>query len=111
MALIRRYERFDVYWVNLDPSIGSEISKTRPCIIVSPEFMNNILNTVLIIPLTRTLIDWPFRMPITVKNENGSIACDHLRSISKVRLGTKIGVISTAEQEHILNILQDIFTL
>jgi len=71
--------------------------------------MNNILNTVLIVPLTRTLIDWPFRTPITVENESSSIACDHLHSISKDRLGTKIGTLAPTQQESLLSIIRDIF--
>jgi mRNA interferase MazF len=109
MVSTKEVKQFDVYWATFDPAIGSEIRKTRPCIVVSPDIMNNLLNTVLVVPLTKTFIDWPFRLTITVNGKQSSAACDHLRSISKERVGDRITVLGAAEQEQILNTLQTIF--
>jgi mRNA interferase MazF len=103
-------KRFDVYWVNLDPTKGSEIQKTRPCIIVSPDEMNEVLRTVTVVPLTSTIIDWPFRTVVTSGIKKSSAACDQLRTISKERLRSKVGSLTRGEQSTILEILQDIFS-
>lgn len=110
MASTKLFERFDMYWVNLDPTKGSEIQKTRPCIIVSPDEMNEVLRTVVVVPLTSTIIDWPFRTTITIANKQSSAACDQLRTISKERISSKIGSLSSTEREAILDILQTIFS-
>jgi mRNA interferase MazF len=102
--------RFDIYWVNLDPTIGSEIQKTRPCIIVSPNEMNKTLKTIIVAPLTSTIIDWPFRTTVTVSSKKSSVACDQIRTISKERLLGRIGSISSKEKTAILDILQSIMT-
>ncbi len=101
-------KRFDIYWVNLDPTVGSEIQKTRPCIIISPDEMNKTLNTIIVVPLTSTIIDWPFRTTISVLNKTSSVACDQIRTISKERLSERIGTITSKEKEAVLDILQSI---
>ena len=102
-------KQFDIYWANLNHSMGSEIKKIRPCIIVSPDIMNKLLNTVLIVPITSTIINWPFRMTINSTDKPSSAACDHIRSISVERLSKKIGTLSQKEQNQILEILRTIF--
>lgn len=102
--------RFDVYFVEFDPTKGSEINKTRPAVILSPEEMNNSLNTVIIAPLTSTLKNYPTRVNCTVKNKKGQIALDQLRCIDKSRLKTKLSTISEKEQSEIFDILQKIFS-
>ena len=57
-------KKFDIYWTNLDPTVGGEIKKTRPCIIVSPDIINGVVQTVIVVPITSTIIDWPFRVKI-----------------------------------------------
>lgn len=109
-ASAKLVERFDIYWVDLDPTKGSEIQKTRPCIIVSPNEMNEGLKTVMAVPLTSTIIDWPFRTAVTIANKKSSAACDQLRTISKERLRNKIGSLSPSEKEAISEILQTIFS-
>jgi mRNA interferase MazF len=103
-------KQFEVYWVNLDPTEGSEIQKTRPCIIVSPDEMNATLKTVMVVPLTRTIINWPFRTKVMVKGSISSAACDQLRTIAKERLRDNIGSITATEKDKILVILQAIFS-
>jgi mRNA interferase MazF len=109
-ASTRLVSRFDIYWVDLDPTKGSEIRKTRPCIIVSPDEMNQTLKTVIVVPITSTVVDWPFRTVITSTNKKSSAACDQLRTISKERLLTKIGTLKGAEKAAMLEILQAIFS-
>jgi len=107
MGLIKQ---FDVYWVNLDPTHGSEIQKTRPCIIVSPDEMNETLKTVMVVPLTRTIIDWPFRTTVTLNSNISSAACDQLRTIAIERLRDHICTITATEKDKVLAILQAIFS-
>ena len=102
-------KQFEIYWTDLDPTKGSEIQKTRPCVIVSPDIMNDVLKTVIVVPLTRTIIKWPFRCKLKVNNQEISAACDQLRAISKERLGDRVGMMSTKEQESIATILTSIF--
>lgn len=109
-ASTKNAKRFDIYWVDLDPTKGSEIQKTRPCIVVSPDEMNEVLRTITVVPLTSTVVDWPFRTVITSTGQKSSATCDQLRTISKERLQGKVGTISPAEQRAILDILQAMFS-
>jgi mRNA interferase MazF len=109
MVSVRKPKQFEIYWANLDPVVGSEIQKTRPCIVVSPDIMNNLLNTVMVIPLTKTIIDWPFRQSIEINGEKSSAACDHLRSISTTRLGNKIAALDPNAGNQLLECLRAIF--
>ena len=110
MASTKHDKQFDIYWVNLDPTQGSEIQKTRPCVIVSPDEMNQALKTVMVVPLTSTIVDWPFRATVTVSSKKSSAACDQLRAISKTRLREKLGTVSPSEQGRIRDILQAMFS-
>src|ERR1700722_7991396 len=84
-------KQFEVYLVTLDPTKGSEIQKTRPCLVISPNEMNNFLNTVFIIPLTTTKRNYPTRINCTFENKEGQIAIDQMRAVDKVRLVKKLG--------------------
>ena len=101
--------RYDIYWVNLDPTIGREIKKTRPCVIVSPDIMNNALDTVQVVPITSTIIDWPFRTSVALNGQASSVACDQLRTVAKERLQNKVGTLSAKERREVIGILQEIF--
>ncbi len=103
-------KQFDIYWANLNPTKGSAIKKVRPCIIASPDIMNNLLSTVLVVPITSTIINWPFRLTINSTGKLSSAACDHLRSISVERLSKKIGTLSQKEQKRFLEVLSTIFS-
>ncbi len=102
-------KQFEVHWTDLDPTKGSEIQKTRPCVIVSPDEMNEVLKTVVVVPLTRTIIKWPFRVEISSGGQTVSAACDQVRAIAKERLGDRIGALSPSEQERVMDVLQSIF--
>lgn len=85
-------KRGDIYWVQLDPAIGSEIKKTRPALIVSNNAGNEVSKRVIVAPITSSVTKiFPFEVPITIKNTEGKILLDQIRAIDKIRLGVKIG--------------------
>ncbi len=86
-------KRGEVYWVNLDPTVGSEIKKTRPCLIVSPDDLNNALPRIIIAPLTTQGQKLGCRPEIVFNNKHQRILLDQLRTIDKTRLGDKMGEI------------------
>lgn len=102
--------QFDIYWVDLNPTKGSEIKKTRPCIIVSPNEMNKVLKTAIVVPLTSTVINWPFRLSIASTGKKSSAACDQIRTVSLERLDKRIGKLNQKEELSILELLQDMFS-
>lgn len=99
--------QYEIYWVSLDPTIGSEIKKTRPCLIISPNVSNNYLNTVLIAPLTSTIRKFPMRMAVVIENKKGQIAFDQIRCIDKKRIGSKIAGLKRTDQNIVKNILKE----
>ncbi|KAA0991968.1 type II toxin-antitoxin system PemK/MazF family toxin [Dyadobacter aurulentus] len=100
-------KRYDVYWISLDPTQGSEISKIRPCLIVSPDELNQYLRTVVILPITSTIKNYPWRVDCTVQNQKGSIAADQIRVVDKSRLGSKIGNLSAIEIKKLKQVMQE----
>jgi mRNA interferase MazF len=102
-------KRFDVYLVSLDPTQGSEIRKTRPCLVVSPEEMNKGLNTVLIAPMTTALRGYPTRVKTTFQGKKGDIALDQLRAIDKRRLLKRLGSVHHTAANKTLSVLQEMF--
>jgi len=82
--------QYDIYWVTLDPAVGAEIKKTRPCIVISPNEINYYLRTILIAPLTSTIKNIPFRIKLHINNKASMIALDQIRAIDKSRLQRKI---------------------
>lgn len=95
--------RFGVYWAILDPTIGSEIKKTRPVVIVSPDVVNNNLNTVLVAPLTSTLRDYPTRVRVKIGGKFGDVAIDQLRALDKSRIASRLGILSKTESIELIN--------
>jgi mRNA interferase MazF len=91
--------RFEVWIVRLDPVLGSEIGKTRPGVIVSPDEANEALRTVLIAPLTSVRRAWPTRVPVRVNKVDGDVALDQLRAVDKQRIAQRIGALSRDESE------------
>lgn len=83
-------KQYDIYWVNLDPMVGNEIRKTRPCLVISPNFSNKILNTLLIAPITSSIRNFPMRIKIELKGKMGQVALDQIRCVDKSRLFGKI---------------------
>jgi len=101
--------RFEIYFASLDPTLGSEIKKTRPCLIVSPDEMNDHLKTVIIAPLTSTIRTYPTRIGCHVDGRDGQIALDQIRSIDKLRLTKKIGQLDAARAQQVLSVLKKMF--
>ncbi len=102
--------RFDVYLVSLDPTKGSEIKKSRPCVVISPDEVNQVLNTVIIAPMTSTIRHYPTRVQVTFKNKKGEIALDQIRTVDKQRLYKKLGNIHPNSASKVANLLTEMFS-
>ena len=102
--------RFDVYLTNLDPIVGSEIQKTRPCLIVSPDEMNKHIRTIIVAPMTTAGKDYPTRISCTFKKKKGQIVLDQIRTIDKTRLVKKLGTIDPETQLKVISTLQRLFS-
>ncbi|MGH7866484.1 MAG: type II toxin-antitoxin system PemK/MazF family toxin [Candidatus Dormibacteraceae bacterium] len=98
-----------VYWFDPEPTKGSELRKVRPCIIVSPNEMNESLRTVLVVPLTSTMQPWPFRTAVTILGRKSSAACDQLRVVDTSRLRARIGDLKPVDRDKLYSLLQSIF--
>ena len=107
MAMV--INRFDVYLINLDPTVGSEIQKTRPCLIISPDQMNRHIRTVIVAPLTTSGKDYPTRISCKFKKKKGQIILDQIRTIDKTRLIKKLGSVDPETQLEVISILQRLF--
>ena len=101
--------RFEVHLVSLDPTQGREIKKTRPCLIISPDEMNRYIDTVIVAPMTTKGRGYPTRIPCTFQGKTGQIVLDQIRTVDKVRLVKKLGVIDKRIQSKVLSVLQDLF--
>ena len=104
-------KRFDVYLVNLDPTIGSEIQKTRPCLVISPDEMNRYIATVIIAPMTTQSRDYPTRIACNFQGKEGHMVLDQIRTVDKVRLVKRLGAIIGKEQGSVLEALAELFAL
>ena len=102
-------KRFDVYLVNLDPTLGSEIRKTRPCLIISPNEMNRHIATVIVAPMTTKGRDYPTRVNCRFQGKDGQVVLDQLRTVDKARLVRRLGRISKSTQEAVLTTLAELF--
>jgi mRNA interferase MazF len=96
--------------VNLDPTVGSEIRKTRPCVVVCPAEMHDHLRTVIVAPMTTKSRTAPFRVAVTHGGQKGLILLDQIRAVDKVRLAKKVGVVSAKTLKSTLSTLQEVFT-
>ncbi len=102
-------KRHEVWLVNLDPTIGSEITKTRPAVIVSPDELNAHLNTVIIVPLTSGR-EYAFRVPTKVQGKDGVAAIDQIRTVDKRRLVKRLAVLKKETADALLASLVEMFT-
>lgn len=101
--------RFDVWLVNLDPTLGSEIRKTRPCLVVSPDEMNRHIATVIVAPMTTKGRTYPTRVPCRFQRKTGQIVLDQLRTVDKARLVKRLGRIGGSVQRTTLAVLGEMF--
>ena len=104
-----RIQRGDIWLVNLDPTLGSEIQKTRPCVVVSPPEMHDYLRTAIIAPMTTGSHPAPFRIPLRHAGKAGLILLDQIRTVDKVRLIKRAGTLNTTALKATLSILAEIF--
>ena len=102
-------KRFEVYRVNLDPTIGSEIQKTRPCLVISPDEMNRFIRTVIVAPMTTKGRIYPTRVECKFQGKQGQIVLDQIRTVDKSRLIQRLGRIDKQSQTEVLSILGEMF--
>jgi len=105
-----RFARGDVHLMGLDPTKGSDIRKTRPCLIVSPDELNRHLRTLIIAPLTTGGQAYPWRVPCRFQSRSGFVAVDQLRTVDVERLVKRLGKLAPATISDVLRILQEMFT-
>ena len=101
--------RFEVHLVRLDPTEGSEIKKTRPCLVISPDDMNQYIRTVIVAPMTSRGRDYPTRVPVEFQGKAGQVVLDQIRTVDKSRLVKKLGKIGDATSEKVLRLLAEMF--
>ncbi len=101
--------RFEVYLVNLDPTIGSEIKKTRPCLVISPDEMNQHIATVIVAPMTTKGRAYPTRVPCRFEEKDGHVVLDQIRTVDKMRLVKRLGVVDEQASKEILAKLAEMF--
>jgi mRNA interferase MazF len=104
-------KRFDVYLINLNPTIGSEIRKTRPCLIISPDEMNHYINTIIVAPMTTKGREYPTRVACKFQGKQGQIVLDQIRTVDKGRLVKRLGRVDAQTQTKVISVLGEMFAL
>ena len=102
-------KRGEIWLVALDPTVGSEIKKSRPCVIISPPELNEHLRTVIVAPMTSKSVPAPFRVPVTHAAKKGLIVLDQIRTVDKIRLVKRVGAVNTKTLFNVLTTLQEVF--
>lgn len=95
--------------VQLDPTRGSKMRKTRPCVVIFPDEMNRSLRTVVIAPMTTTGHAYPWRVPVTLQSKSGRIAIDQMRTVDSERLLRRLGALNTDTSQRLLSVLAEMF--
>jgi mRNA interferase MazF len=103
--------RFEVFVVTLDPTVGREIRKSRPCVIISPDEMNAWISTVIVAPMTTKGRPYPSRVPCTFKGKQGQIVLDQIRTVDKARLAKRLGKIDARTASQLLSVLSEMFAI
>lgn len=104
-------KRFDVHVVNLDPTVGSEIQKARPCLVISPDEMNRFIKTVIVVPMTTKGASYPTRVACKFQGKQGQIVLDQIRTVDKSRLVSRLGKVDKQVQAQVLSVLGEMFAL
>jgi len=107
MAVVAR--RFEIYLVNLDPTIGREMQKVRPCVVISPDEMNRHVQTVIVAPMTTKGQPYPTRVVCTFQGKRGQIVLDQIRAIDRIRLVKRLGKLTGAQASAVLVVLGAMF--
>ena len=110
MAVVSAPQLDEVWLASLDPAQGSEIQKTRPCLVVSPDEMNRHLRTVIVAPMTTSGRRYPTRVRLRFQGKHGHVALDQLRAVDRQRLIRKLGAVSAKTAGEVANVLVDMFT-
>src|SRR5450631_4098520 len=111
MAVVSLAPRRDEVWlVSLDPTHGSQIRKTRPCLVVSPDEMNRHLQTVIVVPMTTTMRPYPTRVSVRFQGKSGQAAMDQLRAVDRQRLVRKLGAVSPGRAQRASSVLIEMFS-
>lgn len=103
-------KRFDVYLVNLDPTVGHEIRKSRPCLVISPDEMNQYISTVIVAPMTTKGRNYPTRVPCVFQGKEGQVVMDQIRTVDKNRLVKRLGKIDSQTQADVFSALSELFS-
>lgn len=101
--------RFEVYLINLDPTVGSEIRKTRPCLVVSPNEMNRAIRTTIVAPMTTNTREYPTRVSCRFRGKDGQVVLDQLRAVDRARLVRNLGRVDRLTAGKVLQRLQEMF--
>ena len=101
--------RFEVFLVGLDPTVGHEMRKTRPCVVVSPDELNHALRTVIVAPMTTAGQAYPWRVPVTFARKRGRVVLDQLRTVDRERLVRRLGALDSAAAREVLDVLAELF--
>lgn len=104
-----KINQYELVLVNLEPTLGSEISKIRPCVVVSPDELNHYLKTIVIVPITSTLKKYPTRISISNQNVKGMAAVDQIRTIDKLRIVKIIGILETSTIEKLKRTIDETY--
>jgi mRNA interferase MazF len=102
-------KRFEVFLIILDPAVGSEIQKTRPCLVVSPDEMNRFIKTVIVAPMTTKGFAYPTRVSCRFQGKQGQVVLDQIRTVDKTRLVRRLGKIEKKTQADVLSVLNEMF--
>lgn len=101
--------RFEVFLVTLDPTVGHEIKKTRPCVVISPDEMNHHIGTIIVAPMTTKGRNYPTRIDCTFQGVEGQVVLDQIRTVDRARLVKKLGQLSQSSGDKILDVLTEMF--
>ncbi len=101
--------RFEVYYINLDPTVGSEIKKARPCVIISPDEMNHHIATVIIAPLTSVFRNYPSPVPCNIQGKHGQKMLEKIRTVNKSRLVKEITILTKETRKKVVGVLLEMF--
>jgi len=102
-------KRFEVYLINLDPTVGREIQKTRPCLVISPDEMNRFIKTVIVAPMTTKGTPYPTRVSCKFQGKRGQVVLDQIRTVDKARFVKRLGKVGKQTQAEVLSILGEMF--
>ncbi len=108
--MVKIFNQFDILLIELNPTMGSEINKTRPCVVISPDEMNKYLNTIIVAPMTSSIKNYPTRVDVKFDEKHGSIVLDQIRTIDKSRIRKKIGCLEHEISSLVKDVLLEMFS-